>query len=144
MPSPDLAARLLYERGALAEHVCRQREQLDRLRAIVDDLEARLTHDEHVLSELEGILGVAAQLRLEPLDERLRGQRLGEVAVAVLREDRGAGSVVHYRDWFALLRAQGHHVAGKDPLGTFLTQINRSPHIERVGRRTGQYRLAAA
>lgn len=144
MRSTDLAGRLLRERAALVEQVSRQREQLERLRAIVQDLEERLCHDEHVLRELEAVLGLAAQLRIESLDERLRGQRLEEVAVAVLREERGEGCVVHYRDWFALVRARGHHIAGKDPLSTFLAQINRSAAVERVGRRTGQYKLAAA
>lgn len=144
MSTSDLTDRLLREREVLTEHVARQREQLERMRAIVDDLEARLSHDEHVLGELDGVLGLASQLRLESLHERLRGQRLEEVAIAVLREERGEDCVVHYRDWFALLRARGHHVAGKDPLGTFLTQINRCSSVEPMGRRSGQYRLAAA
>jgi hypothetical protein len=139
----DLATRLLRERNDLAVQVSSQRDQLERMRSIVDDLEARLAHDEHLLGELEGVLGLASQLRLESLDERLRGQRLEQIALAVLLEERGDGCVVHYRDWFALLRARGHHIAGKDPLGTFLTQINRCSSVERVGRRTGQYRVHA-
>jgi hypothetical protein len=140
----DLATRLLRERDVLADRVAMQREQLDRLRLIAESLEERLSHDEYLLGELEGVLGIAAQLRLEALDERLRGQRLEEVAIAVLREEHGADAVVHYRDWFQLLRARGHHVAGKNPVGTFLAQISRSQAIERVGRRTGRYRLVSA
>jgi hypothetical protein len=134
----------MREREVLVGRILTQREQLDRLRSIVYDLDERLTHDEHLLAELDGILGIAAQLRLESLDERLRGRRLEEVAITVLREERGPGCEVHYREWFELVRARGHRVAGKSPLGTFLAQINRSPDVQRVGRRTGRYRLAAA
>ena len=43
-----------------------------------------------------------------------------------------------------MLRAEGHVVAGKEPLNTFLSQINRSEAVQSVGRRTGRYRLARA
>ncbi len=141
MTTPDLTTRLAREREILAVHVAIQREQLERLRTIVERLEERLAHEEHLLDELDGVLGIAAQLRIESLHERLRGQRLAEVAIAVLEEEHGPDCEVHYRDWFKLIRARGHHVAGKDPLGTFLAQINRSSAVERVGRRTGRYRL---
>jgi hypothetical protein len=140
----DLSAQLLPEREALAQRVSNTSEQLERLRQIVAALDERLTHDEYLLAELDGLLGIAAQLRLESLDKRLRGQRLEEIAIAVLCEERGADTVVHYRDWFELLQARGHRVSGKNPLGTFLAQINRSPAVERMGRRTGRYRLVSA
>jgi hypothetical protein len=111
------------------------------MQEIVGALQERLMEDEHLLDELDGVLGTAAQLRIESLDARLHGRRLEEVAIEVLRDTRGTGVEVHYRDWFELLRARGHRVRGKDPLGTFLAQINRSTAVERVGRRTGRYRL---
>jgi hypothetical protein len=144
MPDAALSEQLLRERDLIVERIHAQREQLERLRIITERMEDRLSYDEHLLGELEGILGVAAQLRLEALDERLRGKRLEEVAIAVLREECGPEAVVHYRDWFKMVRARGHHVGGKEPLGTFLAQINRSSTVERVGRRTGRYRLAPA
>ena len=63
--------------------------------------------------------------------------------MAVLAEERGPGAEVHYREWFELLRSRGHLVAGKEPVNTFLTQINRSDAVIRVGRRSGRYKLAA-
>src|SRR4051794_27744272 len=114
----------------LAQRIAMQREQLDRFRQISDRLEEHLARDGHLLAELDGILGTSAQLRLEALDERLRGQRLEEVAIEILRTERGPNSVVHYREWFDLLRDKGHSVSGKNPLGTFLAQINRSPAVE--------------
>lgn len=141
MPESRLTDRLLKERVTLIESIEAQRGQLERFQEIVETLTERLEHDDHLLGELDGLLGTAAQLRLETLDPRLHGRRLEEVAIEVLREDLGAGVEVHYREWFELLRARGHRVKGKAPLDTFLAQINRSSSIERVGRRTGRYRL---
>jgi hypothetical protein len=144
VPSQQLTEQLLHERVALAERVHTQRDQLERLRRITNDLEEQLSRDEHLLIELDGVLGIAAQLRIESLDNRLRGQRLEEVAVHILRDERGPDASIHYRDWYELVRARGHRVGGKNPLNTFLAQINRSRAVESVGRRTGRYRLTGA
>lgn len=90
------------------------------------------------------MLGLSAQLRIEDLSPRLRGQRLQEVALAVLKTDWGADRDIHYREWFDLVQAKGHRVGGKDPLATFLSQVNRAPGVEGLGRRSGRYRLVAA
>jgi hypothetical protein len=47
---------------------------------------------------------------------------------------------LHYKEWFALLRAHGHDVAGKDPLAVFLTQLTRSP-VVRKSSIPGHYEL---
>ncbi len=120
-----------------------QREQSDRLRALADALEDRTRRDEHLLEELAGALGLASQLRIEELSPRLRGQRLREVAVEVLKAEWGANRAIHYRAWYELLVAQGHKVGGKDPVATFLAQVHRAPGVESVGRRSGKYLLAA-
>jgi regulator of replication initiation timing len=135
---------LLEERRALIERLEREREQLERLRSIASNLTESLAHGEAMLDEIDSVLGRNPQLRLEEADVRLRGRRLEEVAVEVLSSERGAEAEVHYREWYELLRGQGHLVAGKEPMNTFLSQINRSASVERVGRRTGRYRLRAA
>ncbi|KAA0274276.1 MAG: hypothetical protein EDQ89_02465 [Acidobacteria bacterium] len=135
---------LLVERQRLISRIEQEREQLDALRSITDGVAERLEHDERMLREINSVLGKEPQLRLDEADLRLRGRRLEEVALQVLREERGGDAELHYREWFELLRARGHLVAGKDPLNTFLTQINRSNAVERVGRRSGRYRLAEA
>lgn len=135
---------LLGERKSLIARIEQEREQLERLQSIVANLSDRLTHDERMLEDINSVLGKSPQLRLEDANVRLRGQRLEAVAIEVLTEERGAEVEVHYREWFELLRANGHLVAGKEPLNTFLAQINRSDAVERVGRRTGLYRLAQA
>jgi len=113
------------------------------LRALADHAEAQAARDGRMLGELESALGIAAQLCLEDLDPRLRGQRLEEIAIDLLRAQLDFGRPIHYREWFALLRRAGHHVAGKDPLATFLAQLSRSTSVEPVGQRSGLYRLRA-
>jgi len=142
--APSAAATLSDEHRALAQRVSEQRERANRLRALADHVEEQAARDEHMLRELEGLLGIAPQLRLEQLDRCLRGQRLEEVAIEILTRKVAPGQPVHYREWFDLLRQAGHCVGGKDPFATFLAQVNRSPSVERLGRRSGMYRLRAA
>ena len=136
----EVAREYLTLRSRIAE----ARERADRLRRLADHVEQQAAADEHILGELEGALGMRAQLQIEELDRALRGRRLAEVAVAVLRREVQPGQAVHYRDWFALLKAAGFAVSGKDPLATFLAQVSRAPEVEAVGERSGRYRLRAA
>jgi hypothetical protein len=142
--SGDLESNLRGEYELLLVRVEQQREQADRLRALADQLEERTERDEHLLEELAGALGIAAQLRIEDLSPRLRGQRLQEVAVQVLETSWGADREIHYRAWYDLVVEQGHKVGGKDPVATFLAQIHRAPGVVSVGRRSGKYVLTAA
>lgn len=139
--SPDWALAEEYRR--LAGQVAEQRERATGLRALADHAEAQADRDERALAEIGSVIGMSAQLCLDDLDPRLRGPRLEAIAVDLLRHEAIATDGIHYREWFALLRRAGHHVAGKDPLATFLAQINRSPVIERLGQRSGRYRLRA-
>lgn len=133
---------LLGERKALIARIEQEREQLERIRGIVSSIEERLAHDERILGDIDSALGRAPQLRIEEADVRLRGQRLEQVAIEILERSLGRDAEVHYRQWFEMVRAEGHVVAGKAPLNTFLSQINRSEVVESIGRRTGRYRLA--
>jgi hypothetical protein len=62
----------------------------------------------------------------------LRGAAIRETAVRVLAANSQPEAPVHYRDWFELLTSQGFMPAGKDPLATFLTQVGRSPVVQRT------------
>lgn len=135
---------LLGERKVLIGRIEQEREQLERMRSIVSNIEERLSYDERMLDDIDSALGIAPQLRIEEADVRLRGQRLEAVAIETLEQRLGPEAEIHYRQWFEMLRAEGHVVAGKEPLNTFLSQINRSDGVESVGRRTGRYRLANA
>jgi hypothetical protein len=131
------------EYTAVAARVVEQRERADRVRALADQLEENAARDEHLLGELAALLGREAQLRLEDLDRRLRGQRLREVALEILRREVGPGAPIHYKEWYGLLLAAGHKVGGRDPVATFLAQVHRCDDVERIGRRTGRFRLVA-
>lgn len=119
------------------------RAQSARLHELVDQVDGEVEETARLLRRMDEMLGIAPQLSLEAHGE-LRGQKLQEIAVALLQEKRGAGVAVHYRDWFDLLVEAGLHVAGKDPLSTFLTQVARAPSVESVKPRSGLYRLRSA
>jgi hypothetical protein len=137
---PALQA-LIAECRDIAIRVRAGRERADQLRAVAEHSEAQAARDERLLAELESALGLADQLRLEDLDPRLGGQRLEQIAVELLRQERQFGETIHYREWFGLVRRAGYEVIGKDPLATFLTQLRRSQNVEAVGSRSGLYRL---
>lgn len=139
----DLQSSLLGEYSLLVERVALQREQADRLRTLAEQVEEQVARDEHLLGEMRAALGLSAQLRIDDLSPRLRGQRLQEIAVEVLRAQWEPGREIHYRAWYDLVTADGHKVGGKDPLATFLAQIHRAPGVDSVGRRSGKYRLNA-
>ena len=117
-----------------------EQQQINVCQEMLERLVEERDRHEHSLREIESVLGTSAQIKLEDVSRRLRGQRIWEVAVEVLADERG-GEEVHYKEWFELFRSQGHLIVGKDPMNTFLTQINRSPAVRRVGKRTGRYRL---
>lgn len=132
---------LLGEAQALASRIQAQAEQADRLRALAERIDRQTLGDRRALEDLQGVLGEATQLGIDDFDHRLGGQRLERVAIRLLRERDGGKAEIHYREWFDLLRSEGHEIAGKNPLGTFLAQLNRSRAVERMGTRTGRYRL---
>jgi hypothetical protein len=143
------AQRSEIDQAVLAEYrlvrgrIVEQRGQFERLRALVERLEEQVARDERFLAELESACGLADQLRIEELDPVLRGERLREVALQVLAEEIGPEREIHYRDWFALVQRAGHQIGGRDPLATFLAQVNRAEGVVSIGRRSGRYRLAA-
>ena len=128
----------------VVERVEGLRAQAERLRGVADAAEGDLAAGLRLVGQLDEILGLAPQMSMSEVDGALRGQRLRQVAIQVLKRQRGEGATVHYREWYELLVANGHRVAGKDPVATFLTQLSRAAEVESVGRRTGMYRLVAA
>ena len=129
------------ERRALMERIAVLDRRVVAHRSVLQQLEAELASDQHLLREIEELTERRPQLRIERLDRELRGQRLREVAVEILRR-RGGDDAIHYREWFSLLRAEGWEIRSKNPVNSFLTEIGRTADVERVGHRTGMYRLA--
>jgi hypothetical protein len=132
------------ERELVADRLAALQAMAGRLHAVVADVDRSVEETVRLLRQMDEMLGLAPQLSLEALQGELRGQRLREIAVDLLREKKGIGSVVHYRDWYEFLLEAGLRVAGKDPLATFLTQIARAPGVESVRPRSGLYRLRSA
>jgi hypothetical protein len=135
---------LVTERRRLIGRIEQESEQIESLHILLEELATRVSADERMLREIDSALGRSPQLSLEEADVRLRGRKLEEIAIAVFSEASDPGEEIHYRAWFEMLRARGYLVAGKRPVDTFLAQINRSASVERVGRRSGLYRLSGA
>jgi hypothetical protein len=134
---------LRRECTALSQQIADLTRRTDMHRGVLEQLEVELVGQQRLLREIEELMDLRPQLRLERLDRQIRGQRLQEVAVEVLRKRASDGRPVHYREWFSYLRAEGYEVGGRDPLATFLTQVSRAVGVERVGERRGLYRVAA-
>ena len=133
---------LRRERGALLHGMADLTRRAELHRRLLDQLEVELATQTRLLREIEELIDLRPQLRLERLDRQLRGRRLQEVAVEVLQRRVSDRRPVHYREWFAYLRSEGYEVGGRDPLATFLTKVSRAHGVERVGSRTGLYRVA--
>lgn len=131
------------ERGAVADRVAELRRQSDSLHALVSEVDAEVASAERLLRQMDEVLGLEPQLPLDALSDELRGRRLREVAVQVLRAERAAGAVIHYTEWFDMVADAGVRVGGKNPVATFLTQIAKSDDVESVRPRSGLYRLRA-
>jgi hypothetical protein len=142
--SDDFLVAAVSQRETLLQSVERLRAEVHELRARADELDARAALDERLLRELEDVLELAPQLRVDLQTDDLRGRRLRQVAIEILQNELGVGESIHYREWFRLVRAAGHRVAGKDPVATFLTQVSRADAVESVGARSGRYRLRLA
>lgn len=132
------------ERELVAQRLAELRDQAARLHVLVEQVDAEVAENARLLRQMDEMLGLAPQLSLEALQGELRGQHLREIAVELLRQKKGIGVTVHYREWYELLLEAGLRVAGRDPIATFLTQIARAPGVESVRPRSGLYRLRAA
>jgi hypothetical protein len=120
------------------------RVRSERWAARAGDLAEEAERLESRVQHLDELLGRAPQLRLDLQTRALKGQQLREEAVRILLDKRGTRNPIHYREWYTLLRDEGLAAAGKDPLATFLTQITRSPLVERVDGRGGVYQVDPA
>ncbi len=145
-PSARLVRAIAAERDELERHRARMAEEAGELRRALARIErglAELDERRALLDRMAPAAGdgdAAAPGGDAPAGgaSLLRGPAIREVAVRLLL-DRG-GEALHYRDWYALLEASGHAIAGKDPLAVFLTQLGRSPAVRR-GSGAGVYEL---
>ncbi len=156
--APPASARLrraaVAERADIDRHRARLLETRERLRGELARIEAGLADLDNRQRLLDRLVTPASPT--EPPAARavgpdgeappaaydgpaLRGPAIRAAAVRVLAADPRR-EALHYREWYELLLAEGFHVAGKDPLAVFLTQLNRSPLV-RKGTQAGVYQL---
>jgi hypothetical protein len=142
--SSDFLNAAKAERDLLAARLAEAQERIDHFEALAaearDEAEGLATS----IRAIEEVAGLAPQLAISEMSEELRGERLREVALDVLQRLSASGDPVHYRIWFEALVGSGYRVSGRDPLATFLTHVTRIKSVERVGRRSGLYRLRVA
>jgi hypothetical protein len=142
--SDDFAAAAKVELEQLMKRLTEARERVEHFEACAAEARDEAESLTRLIRDLEEMLGIASQIALCEISEALRGERLRDVALTVLREKAGDGTPIHYREWFAALSEAGFRVVGKDPLASFLTQVSRIDRVEKVGRRSGLYRLRLA
>jgi hypothetical protein len=132
------------EREQLILRLAEAQQRVEHFEALAAEAggEAKMLADS--IRAIEEVAGLAPQMAMCEISEELRGERLREVALQVLRRLSVSGDAVHYRIWFDALLAAGFRVSGRDPLATFLTQVTRIDKVESVGRRSGLYRLRVA
>lgn len=132
------------EKEQLASRLKECEERLQHFEALAAEAREEAASMGRLISDLDEILGTAPQLSIHDLHEELRGERLRDVALDVLRARVGSGEPIHYRAWFEAVLDAGYRIGGKDPLASFLTQASRIDRVEKVGRRSGLYRLRVA
>jgi hypothetical protein len=132
------------ERDLLAARLADTRERLEHFETLAAEAREEVCSLTDSIRSIEEVAGLAPQLAICEISEELRGERLREVALEVLKRISTAGDPVHYRLWFEALVRSGYRISGRDPLATFLTQVTRIDRVESVGRRSGLYRLRIA
>jgi hypothetical protein len=142
--SEDFVAAAEGERDKLGAQLEEAQERIKHFETLAAEAREQAESVARSLQDIEELLGISPQIAMCEIAEILRGERLREVALDVLRERARDGESMHYRAWFDALLEAGYRVTGKDPLATFLTQISRIDRVEPVGRRSGLYRLGLA
>jgi hypothetical protein len=142
--STDFVAAAMAERDALAARLLDAQTRIDHFDALVAEAREEAESLGASIRAIEEVAGLAPQMAFCEISEELRGERLREVALEVLRRLSSPGDPVHYRIWFQALVDSGYRVLGRDPLATFLTQVSRIDRVEKIGRRSGLYRLRVA
>jgi hypothetical protein len=132
------------ERDLLARRLSEAQERVEHFEALANAAREEAHALASSIRAIEEVAGLAPQLAICEISEELRGERLREVALEVLQRLSASGDPVHYRIWFEALVRSGYRVSGRDPLATFLTHVTRIESVERVGRRSGLYRLRVA
>jgi hypothetical protein len=142
--SPEFRERAAAEYAVLAERYEECRVKCEGYSLLLEEATREAERYARTLRDLGEILGLEEQLSIVTLSDEIRGERLRDVAAEVIWRHFRAGDVVHYKHWLELVVADGYRVGGKNRTATFLTQVARVTSVERVGKRSGLYRLVSA
>jgi hypothetical protein len=142
--STDFVEAAEAERDLLAARLAEAQARVEHFEALAAEAREEASSLVDSIRAIEEVAGLAPQMAMCEISEELRGERLREVALEVLRRLSASGDPVHYRLWFEALVQSGYRISGRDPLATFLTQVTRIDKVESVGRRSGLYRLRVA
>ena len=141
--SKRLSKALEAEIAALerrARQIRREQDQLrERLAAL--DLEAQAIDERLVLiSSLHGGGLPDEAIPDDGCPQLLAGPAIRMAAVALLRDRPEGHGPLHYKAWLEIVEKAGYEVAGRKPAATFLSQITRSPVVQRTSR-SGYYEI---
>jgi hypothetical protein len=139
--SPDFRVSALTEREELVARYQECRERHEHHTAAANEAALEAERYLRTIRDIGELLGLEDQLSIVELTEELRGERLREVAADIVFRHFRPGEQFHYKQWFELVVSEGHRIGGKNAAATFLTQVARIKDVERVGRRTGLYRI---
>jgi hypothetical protein len=151
-PSRRLRSAAEAERARLGRELGRLDERISTLTGELAALESRRTEIREQLALLARLTwqpddsafatsaGSASGVHLQAVEDDgppvkviLRGADIRVTAVLLLASSPEPNRPIHYQQWYRLLREAGYGLEARDPLGTFLTQITRSPVVRRVG-----------
>jgi hypothetical protein len=142
--SSDFLKAAKAERDLLADRLAEVQQRIEHFEALATAAREKAESLSASIRAIEEVAGLAPQLAICEISEELRGERLRDVALEMLERLSASGDPVHYRIWFEALVRSGYRLSGRDPLATFLTHVTRIESVERVGRRSGLYRLRVA
>lgn len=155
LPSTRLTAAAAAERARLEREARRLEQRAEALTAELQRLvETReeIRQQVNLLDRLAPIASVpdrpphgadprpSSERGQEPPNGYIQGARIRAVAVRLLAASENAAAPIHYQVWFELITRAGFGIKAQDPLGTFLTQVTRSPVVQKAGG-PGLYRL---
>src|SRR5262245_58587915 len=111
------------ERDLLASQLADAQRRVEHFETLAEEASGEAQSLTARIRAIEEAAGLAPQMAMCEISEELRGERVREVALDVLRRLSESGDPVHYRVWFDALVEAGFRVSGQDPLATFLTQV---------------------
>jgi peptidoglycan hydrolase CwlO-like protein len=122
--------RLARKRDQLSKKRSELQQRLNKLDAELETLDQEITVlDSFATGENTGELALAAETASRAEANLLSGGAIRGFAVPLLIRERGSAPI-HYREWQALVEAEGFKIAGKRPEAVFLNQVTRSPLIK--------------